>query len=141
MTLLPGASRGSDTRRLQAKSETFVQACFPGSIVEPVERGLRALEEMLELVQAVGVSQEQALRLVAYVYARPVGEVDQELGGAALTLSAVASAVGLDLGQCWEVELDRVLGCMDQVRAKHAVKKTQGIVAEQGAPTPEGGAA
>ena len=115
--------------RLQAKTAQFLHTCFPEMAPNRTERGLRVLEETLELAQALGVTQAQALRLVEYVYARPAGELEQELGGVALTLGAAALAAELDLGHCWETEVDRVLGRIEQVRQKHQYKHSQGIVA------------
>lgn len=119
----------SQIGRLQAKTGQFLHACFPDVALNRTERGLRVLEETLELAQVLGVPKDQALRLVDYVYARPAGELDQELGGVALTLGAAALAAEMDLGRCWETEVDRVLGRIEQVRSKHRYKQSQGIVA------------
>ena len=119
----------SEIARLQAKTADFLHTCFPDVALNRTERGLRVLEETLELAQVLGVPQYQALRLVEYVYARPAGDLAQELGGVAVTLGAAALAAELDLGRCWETEVDRVLGRIEQVRLKHQYKQSQGIVA------------
>lgn len=118
-----------DTRALQRRTEDFVSACFPGDPPSPQERGMRALEEMLWLVRALGVTQDHAQRLLGYVYARPVGEIRQEIGGAALALGAVASVVGADLGACWRTEVESAIGRIEQVRSKYQCKVSQGIAA------------
>lgn len=124
-----------DIRMLQRDTEEWIRRCFPGATL-PEERGLRALEEMIELAQAMGVDRGQAHRLVDYVFDRPVGEIGQEIGGVALTLSAVASTVDIDLGSCWQTELDRVNDRIEQVREKQKFKATQGIVAKPKSDTP-----
>lgn len=49
------------------------------------ERAQRALEEAIELAQACGCPEEDAIALVRYVYARPAGTVAQEVGGVMVT--------------------------------------------------------
>jgi hypothetical protein len=118
-------------KTLQRLTGAWLRACFPlaqfPSISFQEERGLRFLEEAIELSQVQGVSEEKALRLVRYVYSRKVGELHQEVGGCAVTLAALCEVMGMDLGECWEVELSRVMGCMDRIRAKQAEKAEQGI--------------
>ncbi len=63
--------------------------------------------KLRELVQAVGTSREDALRLVEYVYTRPVGELRQEIGGVMVTLAALAECpFGLS------VSMDSVAGAV-----------------------------
>ena len=45
------------------------------------ERGMRSLEENLELAQTLGVSWIEAYDLWEHVHAKPVGVIEQELGG------------------------------------------------------------
>ena len=69
------------------------------------QRGVRLLEEAIEAFQACGGDEEIAHKLVAYVFARPAGNVDQELGGVCVTVLALAAAAGLsaDEEECREV--------------------------------------
>ena len=69
------------------------------------QRGLRLLEEAIEAFQACGGDEAIAHKLVAYVFARPPGEIGQELGGVAVTVLALAAAAGLsaDEEECREV--------------------------------------
>lgn len=92
-----------------------------------VERGLRVLEEVMELAQVVGVDEEHARGLVDRVYSRPAGELRQELGGSVVTLAALAAAVGESAAACGWRELDRVEGRQDEVRASHARKVAAGL--------------
>ena len=66
-------------------------ACFTEEICrDRVQRNHRFLEEALELVQSLGCTASEAHQLVDYVFGRPVGEPTQELGGAIITLHALA---------------------------------------------------
>jgi len=75
----------------------WMRRCFvrPGSLsVE--QRAFRFLEESLELAQACGTTRDEALQLVEYVYARPVGEVKQEIGGVMVTIPIKFNAAYYD---------------------------------------------
>lgn len=74
-----------------------------------VQRALRFGEESDELKQAAGIPYEQAADMLAYVYARPVGELRQEMGGVGVTLLLLANAAGLDADTEEDRELKRVL--------------------------------
>lgn len=90
------------------------------------ERGFRFVEESLELAQAAGISKEQALELVDYVYSRPVGELPQEVGGVMITLHALCYAFNLVVESCAHTELAHIQENMENIRAKHAAKKIRG---------------
>lgn len=107
----------------QLRVDDWVMACFGIEIGgDPMERSHRFLEEALELVQAVGCTKDDALRLVDYVFSRPTGWTTQEVGGAMLTLSALSTATGTDLAAAAEAELTRVWSKIDTIRAKRAAK-------------------
>jgi len=98
-------------------------ACFGATIAaDKVERNHRFLEEALELVQACGCSQADARQLVDYVYGRPQGDINQEVGGVMVTLAALCLANGLDMHEGGEKELARVWNKIEQIRAKQAAK-------------------
>lgn len=109
----------------QNRVRRWMQHCF-GEVVmaDKVERNHRFLEEALELVQACGCTQDEARKLVDYVYGRPAGETHQEIGGVMVTLSALVDAQGRDLDLCAELELARVLDpeAMEKIRGKQAAK-------------------
>lgn len=97
------------------------------------ERGFRFTEEALELAQAVGVTRDEAVTLVDYVFNRPVGEVGQEIGGVMVTLAALANVCGPGediVGPCVSIgfqakkELKRIEQpeVMEKIRHKHATK-------------------
>ena len=55
------------------------------------ERCYRFLEEVIELVQSIhgGLSEEDCIRTVKYVYGRNPGVPQQEVGGVMVTLTAM----------------------------------------------------
>ncbi len=57
-----------------------------------------------------------------YVFDRPIGEPEQELGGALVTLTALANCHDMHLMQAGENELARVWTKIDKIRAKQAAK-------------------
>lgn len=114
-----------DNEPFQKRVGIWVQRCF-GDVVRynREERSQRFLEEALELVQANGLSKEGALALVEYTYGRPVGVVEQELGGVMVTLAALCDACELDMVKEGEVELARINdpAIMAKIQAKQATK-------------------
>lgn len=108
---------------LQSRVQPWMMACFgPAISADKVERNHRFLEEALELVQACGCSRDEAMQLVAYVYDRPQGEINQEVGGVMITLAALCLANGFDMHSAGETELARIWTKIDQIRAKQASK-------------------
>ena len=90
------------------------------------ERGFRFCEESLELVQAIGLSKEDVIKLVDYVYGRPIGNIKEEIGGVGTTLASVCTAHDIDMEDCFDNELD--LKCWPnsaKIKAKHASKKNK----------------
>lgn len=91
-----------------------------------IERNHRFLEESLELVQANGCTASEAHQLVDYVFGRPVGELDQEVGGVQNTLAALCNTIGVDMERAGELELARCWINKDKIRAKQAAKPKHG---------------
>lgn len=103
----------------QLKCADWVLKCFGAEVLaDKSERNYRFLEEALELAQSHGVTKEEALKLVDYVFGRPLGEPTQEVGGVMTTLSTMCTVYGYDLEKCATVELDRCHERMDIIRAK-----------------------
>lgn len=110
-------------KSFQGRVAEWMLACFGEAIAaDRMERNHRFLEESLELVQANGCTQSEAHQLVDYVFNRPIGELEQEVGGVMVTLAALCGASGTDMHKCGDTELDRVWKKMDQIRAKQAAK-------------------
>lgn len=120
----------------QSRVMPWLLECFGAEIAaDKVERNHRFLEEALELVQACGCTQDEAHQLVAYVYGRPQGDVNQEVGGVMVTLAALCLANGLDMHSAGETELARVWTKVETIRAKQAAKPKHSplpLVAPQG---------
>lgn len=107
----------------QAAVYEWMLRCFGAEIsADKTERNHRFLEESLELVQSLGTTKEEALKLVDYVYGRPVGEPHQEVGGTMVTLAALCQANGMSMEIAGDVELSRCWEKIDQIRAKQAAK-------------------
>lgn len=73
-----------------------------------LQRARRLVEEALELFQAVGGDAETAARIAAHVFARPVGEVKQEVGGVAITLMALCETLGVSVADAELIEFNRI---------------------------------
>tara|TARA_R110000850_G_scaffold275207_1_gene414119 strand:- start:7400 stop:8185 length:786 start_codon:yes stop_codon:yes gene_type:complete len=87
----------------------WMMECFGPQIAsDKTERNHRFLEEALELVQACGCTDEEAHKLVDYVFGREIGERSQEVGGVMVTLAALCLAQDLDMQACAETELARI---------------------------------
>lgn len=93
------------------------------------ERAKRVLEESIELAQAEGVTLEECKDLVAYVYARPVGDPFQEAAGVGFCWIAYGEARGFDLLELVKIELWRVdtPEMIARIRHKHDLKSQAGI--------------
>ena len=81
-------------------------------------RDMRFGEEAIELLQARGRSRAEAHRLVDYVYDRPVGIVEQEMGGVLTTLMAMASQQHIDLEDVTRAEMARFTRKNRQIAVK-----------------------
>ena len=116
----------------QARVDPWFRGCFPPAVCnDRLERGDRATEEVLELMQAVcanlGVDfAPRAHALVDYVAGRPVGEIEQEVGGVMVTVAALCLAHSIDMHDCGETELARITQpeIVEKIRAKQAAKPT-----------------
>lgn len=107
----------------QSRVLEWAIACFGEDLTRnPPQRNHRFLEESLELVQAMGCTEEEALQLVKYVFARPAGEPRQEIGGVMVTLALLCAVNDIDLATCADDELKRIWGKIEQIRAKQAAK-------------------
>jgi hypothetical protein len=100
------------------------------------ERNHRFLEEALELVQSAGCTKAEALQLVDYVFARPVGELEQEVGGVMVCIALLCNKQGVSMDAAAEKELARIWTKVDAIRAKRAAKPEFGPLPGYAAPTP-----
>jgi NTP pyrophosphatase (non-canonical NTP hydrolase) len=104
-------------------------AAFGSDHASSVEqRAVRLLEESIEALQAAGGSPVMAHKLVDFVFARPVGELGQELGGIGVTLLALANAAGLSADQEESKEVARVLSKpLEHFAKRNALKDAAGF--------------
>lgn len=91
-------------------------------------RAMRLLEEANELAQSVGVEKTTAHDIVRMVYARPPGEVQQEIGGVLMTASAMCSSVGLDFDETMDREVLRCLSKSPEHFARRNEEKLRILV-------------
>lgn len=116
------------TESFQDRVRQWVIDCFgPEHATNIEERALRYLEESLELVQSLGLPKERALKQLVWTFGRPEGEAKQEFGGVGVTLAALAAAVGVDIRELAEVQINENIANSDKIKAKHQLKIKQGI--------------
>lgn len=96
----------------------WVRKTFGDESMNTRERNLRFLEEAVELVQSHNITHEEASRIVARVYIKPVGNPVQEMGGVMVTLLALAECQRYDTHECLMREWDRIRNPDDQLKAK-----------------------
>jgi hypothetical protein len=107
----------------QQRVAEWLSACFPPSVcADREERTHRFLEESLELAQASGCSREDAHRLVDYVFSRPIGRLELEVGGVMVTLAGLCAAAGIDMNAAANSELDRNWSRIELIRRKQESK-------------------
>ncbi|AEK63203.1 hypothetical protein [Collimonas fungivorans] len=113
----------SQTLPFQQRVQPWMMECFGSEIAaDRKERNHRFFEEATELIQACEMTRSEAHQLVDYVYARPVGDARQEVGGVMVTLAALCLAQDMDMHAAGEIELVRIWTKVDQIRAKQAAK-------------------
>lgn len=129
-----------DLREVQDVVARWVVSTFDeATAANAQERGLRLLEEVLELCQTQGMGKDQLHALVEYVYARPVGKAPQEVGGVMVTLAAMVSALGYDLTTCTRLELDRIHTdeVVERCRRRQSEKRDAGMTGPATTPPEE----
>lgn len=81
-------------------------------------RSLRCTEEVVELGQSLGVSEDVVHKLVSTVYSRPPGSALQEIGGSMVTLVVLCRALEIDPTDAFVTELRRCLAKNPEYFAK-----------------------
>jgi hypothetical protein len=116
-------SHPMSSKSFQRRVEEWLAACFPPTVrADRQERTHRFLEEALELAQANGCSREHARMLVDYVYSRPAGRPEHEVGGVMVTLAGLCSATRIDMKDEGDHELDRNWERINAIRQKQTSK-------------------
>lgn len=112
----------------QARVQKWVRHCFGDQIAsDKAERNRRFLEESVELVQSLGMTQAEVFAIVNYVFERPEGESFQEVGGVTVTLASLCEANQIPMGLAGETELERCWGKTERIREKQKAKVEQGV--------------
>jgi len=112
LTTLPtgsGDKAGSRDDRQRSVAEWCAAAFGVEHQTSVPQRGLRHAEEAIEAAQAARVDPAQLHALIDYIYAKPPGDLKQELGGSGVTLLALAAAAGVSADDAEAAELARVL--------------------------------
>ena len=118
---------GRTLDELREQVRAWVIAAFGmGVFSDSRERGYRVLEESLELAQSVGVTENEALGLVEYVFGREPGTTTEEAGDLLVALSALAAAEEVGLEIAVTNTLHRNWLNIEKIRAKHVGKKVRG---------------
>lgn len=86
-------------------------------------RALRILEEAAELAQACDVPREIAFHTLNVVYRRPVGKMEQEIGGILVTVHAFCASQGVTPELMLENEVSRCLSKPPEHFAKRNQEK------------------
>ena len=130
--ILPDKLRSFESTVRQVLDKVFAEDVAKAGLLRTVpqhhmrgERTQRFLEEAFELAQAIGaVSAEQVHKLVDYVFDRPQGKLEQELGGAYVSLRALAETLGLNAGEAGLRELKRIQvpSVQERMRRRQAEK-------------------
>lgn len=125
------ARRDADGRRSdrQVLVASWCAAAFGSDHASSLpQRGIRLAEEAIEAAQAAGCDADMVHKLVDYVYARPVGELGQELGGVGITLLALANAAGLSAEGEEAREFSRIMDKpLHHFTARNAAKDAAGF--------------
>lgn len=115
----------------QQRAHNFFTHCFgeqfPELLSDRQENQHRFLEESLEFVQSLGMTEAEAIALVAYVFSRPVGEPALEAGGVCTTLSILTHRYDINLIEAAEAELKRNYIIIDKIREKQQMKDELGF--------------
>lgn len=106
---LPDRGGGWRDRRQRDVAEWCRVAFGDAQMASLEHRGLRFLEAAIEAYQACGCDVVVAHKLLDFVFARPVGALNQELGGVGVTLLALAQTARLSADAEEQREFGRVL--------------------------------
>lgn len=97
-----------NTLGVQKRIRAWVESRLGNKAMDNHERGMRSLEESLELAQALGVTSDEAALLIRFVFMNDPGEIKQEIGGCMMTLMAAAEGTGYLASECALAELSRI---------------------------------
>lgn len=135
--LLESLSRLLYVRRLDRQSDVhaWCKAAFGDDhAFSIVQRGVRHAEETIEAAQASGVAADMLHRLIDHVYAKPAGELRQEIAQSGITLLALAQAANVDADAEEAREFQRISSMpLDHFAQRNAAKNAAGFNVVPGA--------
>lgn len=126
------ADMPSKIQAIRDSKYTFQKRVYPWTVetfgyaktMSLKERRQRVIEEALELAQSMGGTEDEAVQMAAYVFARKIGEPRQEIGGLQVCIAAAANALGIDMDAAREDELVRCIDKVEVIRKKNLDKPT-----------------
>lgn len=115
----------------------WVEQAIGPQAMDKRERVFRLLEEAVELFQAEGMTAEQATKVVAFVFAKPVGDPTLEAGGVFCTFLAYCGSAGFDPAEILEIDLFRMRNSVAAERIPRIRKKVEAGISLVRFNTPE----
>lgn len=116
---------------LQLHIWVWCKKTFDGIIAwdTDAERAYRFFEEAGELFQAMGMTKTDAVRVIDYVFERPIGDLSQEIGGVMVTLLALGAQQQVNVETCLLTEFHRIHkpSVRDKIRHKQISKQGREI--------------
>lgn len=113
---------------MQRAVYNWAKELFGVHAVTPLERSRRLTEELLECVQAAGLTKSEVLSIVEAVYSEEPGPLDEELGDATFVLMAFAETHGLSLESCERLAWNKARSKSPEYwQARHQNKIDKGI--------------
>lgn len=97
-----------DADERQERAHTWAQDVYGFRVNEERYQCLRTFEEMCELIQAHGLTLEDANKVAAYVFAKKPGDPEEELGDVLLSLNIMAEVMLLSADELLDETLERV---------------------------------
>jgi hypothetical protein len=110
-------------RQFQQQWRLWMIECYPTEIIDDPKEALRRFaEESFEMMQSLGMTKEEVLFMLDYVYVREKGEPSQEAAGALNCLVTLCNQQKIDLGQTAMADLTYCWENVSQIRDKNALK-------------------
>ena len=115
----------------QIEAEQLVRSTWGDkSMDDPHERGMRVAEEALETLQVLKGTRAEAHALVDMVFDKPLGEIDNEIGGVLFTLMTLCANLGKRFDTLYAKEIARFKSKDPKFfRAKQKIKADLGLSA------------
>lgn len=109
--------------RYQDRVRDWTKKCFGDSVdLDNQTRQVQLLEEVLELLQAVGLSKDIVAQMVELVYSKEKGDIYLETGDVIVSLAAFCTCHGLNMSHCGEKALEICIENTEKIRQKQSSK-------------------